>query len=440
MTVAPQRPQDGNRRPKIRNSSAQQQNAAPQGGDAPQGIAANAVGELPPVLFQLPNLNPAPTAPVSATCEEPVCEINPSVVESLGASTTAVDAMMAVPAAGGPASGGSEAITGSGAISPEITLADNEPEMADRSIAARLFSHAMILGIVGLGATWIYVVAKNVRTSSGTQTAEVVDEDAASPVDETALAKSTVSLEDTVANAERLSLGSGHSLSAVAKPSTAKISKDLSTNLPVDLIAQADAAAKEAQATLERESAGTPSPKAQAIDAAKASQKLDTQLATDSSVNRTTTPAKAKLDSLANTNVATTSDSFAVTMPNAVMTKQTSAKPVSDRKKSDSGAAQVALTSPQQNAATGRLSAADASVPATPKLPVASDKSSEPVASRTPNGLTPPLPQTAMTAPPSTKTGSGTDTSKKNQDARRYSKTPSAVGDWLKYLPPAPQK
>ena len=398
MTVSPNRPQDGNRRPKVRSTGAQ------------SGTIGSST-ELPPVLFQLPNLKPP---------QEHQAKSSP--VEPEGSDTTGkqvrYDAALEETASCVAPSHLAE-------VGPEKR--DSEPastkQRQGRSILSRLASVVMIFGVLALGATWIYVVAKNVRvTGSSDSTVAEAGESA-----DMLPAKSS-SFEDTMANVEQLALNSD------TQPSTYGVTDN---EVPASRTRVSDPAVEtsiEAEAhpakvssdrkfsdTLVQLDADSVTQSQQAVEALEKEVTSGTQ--SDAVATLKPPLDSQSLSSVSAKTIANTPDSFVVSMPKAVIADQTPARSASTRA-GESVAATKQVT--QQ---------ADPSGP-TPELPSDTSKSIAATATTaTPNELTPPL-------PPATPSNEETSSPVSNGPSaqRQFSRTPAGVSDWLKFLPPAPKQ
>ena len=353
MTVVRNRSQDGNRRPIVRIKSASHHAATESGSDPT---------ELPPVLFQLPNL----------------C---PSAAREISRETSMARTQVSLPVSDHKLSRSAHARTVSaGAETPRdlestvtMTAEESESPVEDprRSKFSRLSSFVMILGVMGLGASWIYVVAKNVRTPVSLPVAEAVDLDASKLVDMISDANLTASLEDTMVSAERLALNQTGKLPSFAQPvESAKESFDVRID-DLDF-----APSKPVNALVEFDLVGQDLP--------------------------TVSPLRP-------------GNEVNITMPSAVVLEKTEAIAASAR-----------TNNRAQNDVTKTVaSASDTANKNTLELPRADTNTQAvgPVATTTPNALTPPLPAMAAS----------------NAAPRRYSTTPTPVSDWLKFLPPVPQ-
>ncbi|MGB7344630.1 MAG: hypothetical protein WBD20_10475 [Pirellulaceae bacterium] len=467
MTVVPNRPQDGNRRPNVRLNGVQDNSVR----SASDGAGSDSQ-EFPPVLFQLPNLNPSPKSQHTEVSEPG------SQVPSEPAAADKLSPKLDFAAADRDDHFSSD-LSGDVAVQSVQHDAQDAVVSKGRSVLSRLASYTMILTVLGLGATWVYVVAKNVRSTGETLTAQATD----SHSDHDDQLKSSVSLEDTVANAERLAINPDGALPSYSQPVTkprvelTSVSPESDSSIASrvakpanesdqEMRAEVEAAALEVQAAMALDS----SPKTSTSNGSVATLKpaIETPLAApandarpSSGVGSTAKDDLSPTDNFGLTTAKTVSakldNQFGVTKPAGIVTEQVSATAASNRVPTSS--AQSAIT-PRAAITPLESNPSDADTPPLPESNVDSSQSqsiesapiesapiaSTPVSSATPIALTPPLQiQSTSDANSGKSKDSATTAPKENvaaaeESPRRNSKTPTAVSNWLQYLPPAPQE
>jgi hypothetical protein len=410
------------------------------------------------VLFRLPNLDGRSQKPVPEA--EPALSAESSANSSLRDSSSVHEETekLSIRIDSGELGQEQESIS-------ESTQHPIAPVAVERrSLISRLMTNAMLLGVIGLGATWVYIVAKNVRSSAPTQVARTSESGNLAKSDESLSKRSTATMEDMVADAERLALNQNGNLPSASSIATEPMA---SSELPSssDLMAEATAAVQEVKASVE-----TSGLSANGVETNKAAITGDTvaglgevdvaDTATVQSDNGSMTNANSAAylpgetsqsvlnsvnDGEAETGILEVAQSaadlpkagdFKVTMPAAITKEQTTAIAVSNRSAvNDKSAGDLSMVPPAQSQQADPMTLND-----TPQLPAASTdadvSTNQPVQTATPSGLNPPLADD-MTAVLAEINAESTVGMKSSDQPRRYSKSPSAVTDWLQYLPPA---
>jgi hypothetical protein len=445
MTVVPNRPVDGNRRPKVRSTAAQR---------GTSGYNPSRTSDLPPVLFRLPNLNGRSQRP--GVAGEQDLSAASSVSGSLrGDASPEHDKTenRSIRIDSGELAHDGEEI--SETTIPETVGRPTAPVAVERrSLISRLMTNAMLLGVIGLGATWIYVVAKNVRSSATTQVARLGESENLASSDHSLSPESETTMEDMVANAERLALNQNGSLPTHTSGATEPTSMAAlpSSN---DLMAEATAAVEEVQADVETSNIAIKSDATAGRGQVDVAETATSQMNSGSAAIGSVTEASGTLNlptgtgqsalnpasgaqpgmdirEVAETDSPTPSD-FEVTMPTSTVKDQMAAIAASTRSAaSDDSKKELSTVPPAQGFQADTQSEND-----TPQLPPAStdNRAIRPAQTATPSGLTPPLAEDMDAMLAEIKAESAEKT-KSSDPTRRFSKSPSAVTDWLQYLPP----
>ncbi len=445
MTIVPNRLQDGDRRPRASiNGSAGVTNAGSNNvGSSRRG---RGTADLPPILFQLPNLNPA-TAPQS-TADQPCAGDDPNNHPADHSQTDLNQTASPHQPQSNVANNHRTLASGQMANANDSVI---EPE---RSFLSRLSSIAMIAGVIGLGGMWIYVVAKNVRTGSSSTTTAQAD-DSLSTIDEALDASkqsqpktSTASLEDTMAGAERLALNPSGNLPVYSPPqgntslanttpsqaSTAQAATpadtpntlSLDSALPQQMRAEVDAAALEIRAALDKASAVTSgnassvAPSASIKQPSMATDQLSPDFGPDMTQSTNTwSPTQNEPNANAVAYVAG-SDQLNVSTQNAAVSDQIAANPVTARTATSANGLGSNDSGSNNNAQNNAVASTGPGLQS-PTANVA-------------DAAEPPLPATGSDSP--AKPSPKANAPQPKTPSFRYSKTPTPVSDWLKYLPP----